>query len=196
MGRHTYDGFAPVWPTRSGDPVSDQIDSMPKYVVSTTLKDPEWENTQVIDRDIAGEITRLKEDPGMNILQYGFGSVSRLIVEHGLLDELRLWVHPLILGAASSASELAFGETPAVGFRLADTTTLTDGTVLLEYEPDGSSAEGEGDERRRFTRFRCARDARIQASSRVGAGLLPAPPGFGECGVLGSSPAWRPRPSR
>ncbi len=136
MGRHTYDGFAPVWPTRSGDPVSDQINSMPKYVVSTTLKDPEWENTQVIDSDVAGEITRLKEAPGMNILQYGFGSVSRLMVEHGLLDELRLWVHPLILGAASSASELAFGETPAVGFQLADTTTLTDGTVLLEYETD------------------------------------------------------------
>ena len=99
MGRRTYDGFAPVWPTRSGDPVSDQINAMPKYVVSTTLKDPEWNNTHVIDGDVAAEITRLKQAPGKNIVQYGFGAVSRLLLEHGLLDELRLWVHPLIVGA-------------------------------------------------------------------------------------------------
>ena len=99
MGRHTYDGFAPVWPTRSGDPVSDQINAMAKYVVSTTLKDPEWNNTHVIDGDVAAEITRLKQAPGKNIVQYGFGVVSRLLLEHGLLDELRLWVHPLIVGS-------------------------------------------------------------------------------------------------
>jgi dihydrofolate reductase len=99
MGRRTYDGFAPVWPTRSGDPYSDRINAMPKYVVSTTLKDPEWTNTRVIDRDVAAEITRLKEAPGQDIVQYGYGAVSRLMLEHGLLDELRLWVHPLIVGA-------------------------------------------------------------------------------------------------
>ena len=135
MGRHTYDGFAPVWPTRSGDPVSDQINAMPKYVVSTTLKDPEWNNTHVIDSDVAAEIARLKQAPGKNIVQYGFGVVSRLLLEHGLLDELRLWVHPLIVGAGSP-SDLLFGAAPAVGFHLTGTTTLSDGTVILSYETD------------------------------------------------------------
>jgi hypothetical protein len=60
MGRRTYDGFAPIWPTRSGDPYSDHINAMPKYVVSTTLKDPEWKNTHVIDRDVVAGISRLK----------------------------------------------------------------------------------------------------------------------------------------
>ena len=135
MGRRTYDGFAPVWPTRSGDPVSDQINAMPKYVVSTTLKDPAWNNTHVIDGDVAAEITRLKQAPGKNIVQYGFGVVSRLLLEHGLLDELRLWVHPLIVGAGSP-SDLLFGAVPATGFELLDATSLTDGTVLLSYRTD------------------------------------------------------------
>jgi dihydrofolate reductase len=135
MGRRTYDGFAPVWPTRSGDPVSDHFNAMRKYVVSTTLKDPEWNNTNVIDGDVVGEITRLKQAPGKDIVQYGFGPVSRLLLEHRLLDELRLWVHPLILGQGAPA-DLLFGTAPSVGFRLTDTTALTDGIVILSYQTD------------------------------------------------------------
>jgi dihydrofolate reductase len=135
MGRHTYDGFAPVWPTRSGDPFSDHINAMPKYVVSTTLKDPEWNNTNVIDGDVAAGITRLKQAPGKDIVQYGFGAVSRLLLEHGLLDELRLWVHPLIVGAGRP-DDLLFGASPAVGFNLTDVTTLSDGIVILSYRTD------------------------------------------------------------
>jgi dihydrofolate reductase len=135
MGRHTYDGFAPVWPTRSGDPVSDHLNAMPKYVVSTTLKDPEWNNTQVIDGDVVAEITRLKQAPGKDIVQYGFGVVSRLLLEHGLLDELRLWIHPLIVGAGSP-SDLLFGAAPAVGFDLTGTTALSNGIVILSYRTD------------------------------------------------------------
>jgi dihydrofolate reductase len=135
MGRRTYDGFAPVWPTRSGDPLSDQINTMPKYVVSKTLKDPEWNNTHVIDGDVVAEITRLKQAPGKNIVQYGFGVVSRLLLEHGLLDELRLWVHPLIVGSAEPG-DLLFGPAPAVGFELTGATTLSDGIVLLSYRTD------------------------------------------------------------
>ena len=133
MGRRTYEGFAPVWPTRSGDPASDHINAMPKYVVSTTLKDPEWHNTHVIAGDVAGEIARLKQAPGKNIVQYGFGAVSRLLLEHGLLDELRLWVHPLIVGTGRP-SDLLFGAAPAVGFDLSDTTALSDGIVILSYQ--------------------------------------------------------------
>lgn len=132
MGRHTYDGFAPVWPTRSGDPYSDHINTMPKYVVSTTLTDPDWANTQVIDSDVVTRVRALKEEYDKDIVQYGFGSVSRLLLEHGLLDELRLWVHPLILGSGSP-SDLLFGATPAVGFELTDATTLSDGIVVLSY---------------------------------------------------------------
>jgi dihydrofolate reductase len=135
MGRHTYDGFAPVWPTRSGDPASDHINAMPKYVVSTTLKDPEWHNTTVIDGDAAAEIERLKGADGKNIVQYGFGPVTRLMMERGLLDELRLWFHPLILGRGEP-SDLLFGSVPATSFRLVDTTALSNGILILAYETD------------------------------------------------------------
>jgi dihydrofolate reductase len=135
MGRRTYDSFAAAWPTRSGDPLSDQFNAMPKYVVSTTLKDPQWNNTKVIDGDVVGEITHIKQAPGKDIVQYGFGAVSRLLLEHGLLDELRLWIHPLILGQGTP-SDLLFGAAPSVGFRLTDATTLSGGTVILSYQTD------------------------------------------------------------
>jgi dihydrofolate reductase len=135
MGRHTYDGFAPVWPTRSGDPYSDHINAMSKYVVSTTLKNPDWNNTEVIADDVVAEITRLKEAPGKDIVQYGFGAVSRLLLEHGLLDELRLWIHPLIVGSGGPG-DLLFGSAPAVGFELVDTTPLSNGIVILGYRTE------------------------------------------------------------
>ena len=135
MGRHTYDGFAPVWPTRSGDPYSDHINTMPKYVVSTTLKDPEWSNTRVIGGDVAAEVERLKAADGKDIVQYGFGAVTRLLLEHGLLDELRLWVHPLILGRGEPG-DLLFSAAPATAFRLVGSTALSDGIVVLAYETE------------------------------------------------------------
>jgi dihydrofolate reductase len=135
MGRRTYDSFAEVWPTRSGDPYSAHINAMPKYVVSTTLKHAEWQNTQIIDSDPLAAIKRLKELPGENILQYGYGAVSRLLVEHGLLDELRLWLYPLIVGHGSP-SDLLFGPSPAVGFDLVDSTPLSNGIIILNYAFD------------------------------------------------------------
>ena len=135
MGRRTYDGFAPVWPTRSGDPASDHINAMPKYVVSTTLKDPEWQNTTVIDGDVAAEIERLKAADGKNIVQYGFGPVTRLMMERGLLDELRLWLHPLILGRGEP-SDLLFGPVAATSVNLVDTTALSNGILILAYVTD------------------------------------------------------------
>jgi dihydrofolate reductase len=132
MGRHTYDGFAPVWPTRSGDPYSDHINTMPKYVVSTTLTDPDWANTQVIDGDVVGRVRALKEEYGKDIVQYGFGSVSRLLLEHGLLDELRLWVHPFFVGTGT-ADELIYRPGSTGQFTLDDATALDDGVVILTY---------------------------------------------------------------
>ncbi|HMJ36037.1 MAG TPA: dihydrofolate reductase family protein [Baekduia sp.] len=132
MGRRTYDGFAPVWPTRSGDPYSDRINTMEKHVVSSTLRDPEWTNTTVIDGDVVGAITRLKERPGQDIVQYGFGQLSYTLLAHGLLDELRLWVHPLFVGRAGP-QDLLFREGPPAPLELVDATPLTSGIVVLTY---------------------------------------------------------------
>jgi dihydrofolate reductase len=141
MGRRTYEGFAPVWPTRSGDPASDHINSMAKYVVSSTLTDPEWNNTSVISGDPVAEIERLKQAPGKDIVQYGFGQLSHAMLEHGLLDELRLWVYPLFVGGAAQPDELIYRACPTAHFDLVDTTTLPNGVVILSYETSGATAE-------------------------------------------------------
>lgn len=132
MGRHTYDVFAPVWPTRSGDPLSDRINTMRKYVASTTLQAPSWNNTTVIDRDLVSMITDLKQQAGMNIVQNGLGQVSFTLLEHGLIDEIRLWVHPLILGR-NGPERVHFRDCPPLRVELADSTTLANGIAILNY---------------------------------------------------------------
>ena len=132
MGRRTYEGFAPVWPTRSGDPYSDHINSMPKYVVSSTLTDPEWTNTSVINGDAVAAIKRLKEAPGKDIVQYGFGDLSHTLLEHGLLDEVRLWLYPQFI-ASVEPSDLIHRDGPGAMFDLVDSTALENGVVILRY---------------------------------------------------------------
>jgi dihydrofolate reductase len=132
MGRRTYEGFAPVWTTRSGDPYSDRINSMTKHVVSTTLREPTWTNAQVIDGDVVAEVAKLKDQPGQDILQYGFGRLSYTLLGHGLLDELRLWVHPFFVGKAGP-QDLLFQEGPPARFELTDVTTFTSGIAVLCY---------------------------------------------------------------
>lgn len=136
MGRRTYEGFAPVWPTRSGDPASDHINAMPKYVVSSTLTDPEWSNTSVISGDPVAAIKRLKEAEGKNIIQYGFGQLSSTLLEHGLLDELRLWVYPLFVGNGEPG-DLLFRSSRSARFDLVDTTRLDNGVAILSYRYAG-----------------------------------------------------------
>jgi dihydrofolate reductase len=132
MGGLTYPGMAAAWMPRSGDPYSDRINSMAKYVVSSTLHDPKWSNTTVISDDPVAEIRRLKEQPGQDIVQYGFGQLSYALLEHGLLDELRLWVHPLFVGTATPA-DLLFRPSAATQLELADTLALNTGIVILTY---------------------------------------------------------------
>jgi dihydrofolate reductase len=136
MGGRTYPGFARAWMARSGDPYSDRINSMTKYVVSSTLRDPEWSNTTVISGDAIAEIRRLKEQPGLDIVQYGFGQLSYALLEHGLLDELRLWVHPLFVGQAT-AGDLLFRPSATAQLELAGTLALNTGTVVLTYRVPG-----------------------------------------------------------
>lgn len=138
MGRATYDGFAEAWTSRAGDAFADRMNGMAKYVASTTLEKADWNNTTVFKDDAAGEIARLKEQPGQNILQYGFGSLSRTLVEHGLLDELQLWIHPIFVGA-SSPDELLGKEGFEAHFELAETKTLDTGVIILTYRPAASS---------------------------------------------------------
>jgi dihydrofolate reductase len=133
MGRRTYESFAQAWPTRSGDAFSDRINSMAKYVVSSTLEAPEWNNTTVIDGDIVAELTRLKQEPGQHIVQYGFGPVSFTLMEHGLLDEIRLWIHPLFVGRGGP-QDLLFRECSPTKLDLVDTRRLQNGIVVLNYQ--------------------------------------------------------------
>ncbi|HEY1572640.1 MAG TPA: dihydrofolate reductase family protein [Pseudonocardiaceae bacterium] len=133
MGRHTYDGFVPVWTSRSGDPYTDHINAMPKYVVSTTLTDPVWNNTIVVDHDPIDAIRDLKQQPGADIVQYGFGRLAHELMAEGLLDELRLWVHPFFVGTGKS-DELLFRGGSAGTFTHTNTTTLDSGIVILTYQ--------------------------------------------------------------
>lgn len=131
MGRRTYEGFAPVWSARSGDPASDRINEMEKLVASTTLTEPDWNNTTVIAEDLVGEVARRKQGGG-DIVQYGFGPVSRELLEAGLLDELRLWIHPLMIGRGD-LGDLLFRDGTAAQFELSEVTPLASGIVILAY---------------------------------------------------------------
>ena len=133
MGRHTYELFAPVWSARSGDPLSDGMNALPKYVVTTSLKDPNWHNTTVIDHDPIKTIDALKQQPGADIVQYGFDALSHALMAAGLLDELRLWVHPFFVGTGS-ASDLLYRAGSSSSFKLAGSTTLDSGIVILTYQ--------------------------------------------------------------
>jgi dihydrofolate reductase len=134
MGRHTYDGFVPVWAGRSGDPYTDHINAIDKYVVSSTLTDPEWHNTTVIRHDPVQAVRQLKQQPGGDIVQYGFGSLAHALMGEGLLDELRLWVHPFFLGAGAGPGELLYRAGSSGAFTHAGTVTLDNGIVILTYQ--------------------------------------------------------------
>jgi len=132
MGRRTYEGFAPVWSANSGDPFSDRINALPKYVVSTTLTDPTWNNTTVIERDPVAAVRELKKQPGGDIVQYGFGSVSHTLMAAGQIDELRLWVHPFVVGTGT-ADGLLHRAGSSARFEFVDSTVLDSGIVILTY---------------------------------------------------------------
>lgn len=140
MGRRTYEGFAAAWPARSGDSYSERINAIRKYVASTTLRHPEWNNTTVIDNDLVGELRKLKQQPGKDIVQYGLGSVSFTMMENGLMDEIRLWVHPLILGR-NGPRVPHFLSCPPAHLNLVSTRSLPDGITILTYQI--ASAKGE-----------------------------------------------------
>jgi dihydrofolate reductase len=100
LGRKTYEGFAAAWPTVTDEVgFAEKMNTMPKYVVSTTLADPEWNNSTVIKGDVAAEIARLKEQAGGDILVAGSGQLVEMLMQHDLVDEIRLMVFPVVLGS-------------------------------------------------------------------------------------------------
>ncbi len=135
MGKRTYDGMAPAWIGRAGaDAFSDRMNEIQKYVVSTTLTEPDWQHTTVIGDDVVARVRALKEQEGDDILQYGFGPVTRLLLEHGLLDELRIWLHPVLSGKAEPG-QLLYHDMAQVRFTLADVDVHSTGIAVLTYRP-------------------------------------------------------------
>lgn len=134
MGRRTYDVFASTWPDRTGDPYSDRINTMRKVVVSTTLTDPQWNNTEVIASDVVDRVRGLKDEDGGDIVQYGFGDITRLLLDDGLIDQLHLWIHPQLVGP-KDANDLLSRPGMAATFDLVDSTILSNGIIRAIYAP-------------------------------------------------------------
>ena len=131
LGRRTYEWLAARWPSRSGA-LADRLNSLPKYVVSSTLEGPEWHNSTVLQGDLVNEVSKLKKEINGEIVVPGSFQLLRTLIEHDLVDELRMKIFPVVLGAGKRV----FGGTgDKKPMRLIATRTLGDGIVFLTYEP-------------------------------------------------------------
>ena len=137
LGRRTYETFAASWPQRGSEvPNADWMNTTPKYVASTTLTSPDWNNTTVLEGDIAGAVTRLKNEDGMDIIVNGSGALVRTLMREHLLDELRLFVHPVVVGAGR---RLFDDESEPVDLALVNSHAYDNGVISLTYRPTGAS---------------------------------------------------------
>ncbi len=131
LGRVTYEGFAAAWPSMEGE-FADKFNGMPKYVVSSSLSDPEWNNSIVLKGDLAEEVSKLKEGSDGEIVVHGSGQLVRGLLEHDLVDELRLMVFPVLLGSGARL----FGESSEKrSLKLVDSKMVGDGIAILIYVP-------------------------------------------------------------
>ena len=138
LGRVTYEGFAAAWPSREGE-FADRFNSMPKYVVSSTLDEPEWNNSTVLKGDVAEEVGKLRRDQDGDIVVHGSAQLVQTLTENNLVDEFRLMVYPLVLGGGKRL----FGETSdKKPLRLVESKVVGDGVAILIYEPAGEEARG------------------------------------------------------
>jgi dihydrofolate reductase len=128
----TYEGFAASWPERDEGEFAEKFNSMPKYVVSSTLKDPEWNNSTVLEGDMVESVSKLKEEIDGDIVVHGSAQLAQGLLENDLVDEVRLMVFPVVLGTGKRI----FGETSdKKPLRLKDSKTVGDGVEVLIYEP-------------------------------------------------------------
>src|SRR4029450_11009216 len=132
LGRKTYEFFAGFWPQQEGRPLADIINRMPKYVVSSTLEDPQWSNSTGLRGEMTEEDRRLKREIGGEILVPGSTQLVQTLIEHNLVDELRLMVHPVVVGAGKRLFGETSGKKP---LRLVGARTVGDGVVIQTYEP-------------------------------------------------------------
>ena len=136
FGRVTYEGMASYWPTPAAieaDPaVAARMNSIPKIVFSNTLDNADWENTTLIKGNVADTLSELKRQPGRDLAVFGSSNFTVSLLEQGLVDELRVMVHPILLGAGKS---LFAGLKDRVAVKLQTTTTFSSGNVLLTYRP-------------------------------------------------------------
>jgi dihydrofolate reductase len=129
LGRKTYEGFADAWPQRDGE-FADKFNNMPKYVVSSTLTDPEWSNSIVVDGDLADAVAKIRAEHEGDIVVHGSAQLSQALLEQDLVDELRLMVYPVVLGAGKRL----FGETSdKKTLKLVESQPVGDGVVILVY---------------------------------------------------------------
>jgi dihydrofolate reductase len=135
MGRRTYEGFAEAWPSRAGDPLADKMNGMRKYVASTTLKTAEWSNSTIIEGDLVEAVAEIKRQPGQDIVMYGYGPVAQALLQHDLLDEIQLWVHPVFVGLGEREGTL-IREGNSAKLKLLDNRTIGSGIVILTYQPE------------------------------------------------------------
>ena len=130
LGRRSYEFFGMRWRPRTGE-LADRLNRLPKYVVSSTLEDPEWDNTTVLKGDVVAEVAKLKQELDGEIVIPASYRLGRSLIAHDLVDELRLVVFPVVLGAGERFFGAVGGKKP---LRLAGTRTIGDGLVLLTYE--------------------------------------------------------------
>jgi dihydrofolate reductase len=132
LGRRTYEGFAAAWPERDGE-FADKFNSMPKYVVSSRLRDPQWTNSTVLSGHIVDEITKLKQEQDGSIVVHGSAQLVQFLIENDLVDELRLMVFPVVLGTGKRL----FGETTdKKRLKLSSSSVVGDGVAIQVYTRD------------------------------------------------------------
>ncbi|MFI6501899.1 dihydrofolate reductase family protein [Nonomuraea typhae] len=131
LGRVTYEEFASVWPHQSGE-MADAINGIRKFVASTTMTEPGWQNASVIDGDLVAAVKELKEQPGANINVTGSITLTQALLAAGLVDELRLLVHPIVVGAGRT---LFPGGSNRIPLKLAKSVTFATGVLDLTYQP-------------------------------------------------------------
>jgi len=137
LGRRTYETFAASWPERGSEvPNADWMNNTRKYVASTTLESPEWNNSTVIEGDVAEAVARLKQEDGKDIMVNGSGALVRTLMRNHLLDELRLFVHPVVVG---SGRRLFDDQSDPVELALVDSHAYDNGVISLTYKPTGAS---------------------------------------------------------